>query len=448
MYHTSNGYFKKVQCPDEKRAGSCDTLNCIFGHKSGPFEPARKRRHIQVAETAHEKPAQTPSKAENISKSSEAGKPIAVQDPAHILPKEVTPAPAQMSTRKHYIKVMRDIILKVDPEEETPIIKATAIEFEVASTSKTSTYVQLIKRKAYELGHPEKFKTKSTDWTDQELLQALEKLVIPLEKLERFGYITRAPKPAIPSSNRVCRRCSIEFKLDDQLDIGRCLYHEGKIMKKDKSTRIYTCCGAEVSPDTDPCASAEHHVFSWSSPGEMHFFLPFKSTKLLFPTNPKACKAVGIDCEMGFTTQGFELLRITAIDFLTGEEVIDILVRPFGEVVDLNTKFSGIAQISEDAEEFQAAIARLGSVIDHETILIGHGLENDLNAMRFLHSRVVDTAILYPKHKATPKFRYSLKQLCFEFLGRTIQTGEHDSSEDSLAAIDIVKHFIKKDGKS
>ena len=78
-------------------------------------------------------------------------------------------------------------------------------------------------------------------------------------------------------------------------------------------------------------------------------------------------------------------------------------------------------------------------------MLIGHGLENVLKAMRMLHKRVIDTAILYPKHKATPKFRYSLKQLAFEYLGRVIQTGEHDSGEDSLAAIDVVKHFIKKE---
>lgn len=217
--------------------------------------------------------------------------------------------------------------------------------------------------------------------------------------------------------------------------------------KKDKNTRIYTCCGAEVSPDTDPCERAEHHVFSWSNPGEMQFFLPYKSTEDLFPTSDNAYKALGIDCEMGFTTQGFELLRITAMDFLSGKEVIDILVKPLGEVVDLNTKFSGVAAIKEDADTFQEGIARLASVMDHNTILVGHGLENDLNAMRLLHKRVVDTAILYPRHKATPKFRYSLKQLSFEFLGRVIQTGEHDSGEDSLAAIDVVKHFIKKEDK-
>ena len=148
---------------------------------------------------------------------------------------------------------------------------------------------------------------------------------------------------------------------------------------------------------------------------------------------------------MGFTTRGFELLRITAVDFFSGEDIIDILVRPKGEVIDLNTKWSGIAEIKEEALNFEDLIRLLGEVIDSNTILIGHGLENDMNSMRLIHERIIDTAVLYPKHKTSPKFRFPLKYLTFKYLGRTIQSGEHDSSEDSLAAIDVVKYFINQD---
>lgn len=449
MYQVPNGYFKRIKCPEERRNGTCEVVNCIFGHITNQSEPKAKRRQtsrvepeaVQLDSTKTANSTDDTRHLDGLVKKEKSSE----HDPAYILPKEVVPAPAQLSARKHYIKVMSKIIAKIDPNEPTPILRATDIEYKVAQNATTATYVQLVKKKAYELEHPEKFKRRTKEWTDSDFLEALEQRIIPQETLSKFGYITLAPKPIIPSNNRTCRRCSTEFKLEDQLESNRCFYHPGKVAKKDKNTRIYTCCCAEVTPETDPCTSADHHVFSWSNPGEMHFFLPFKSTEDLFPFNDKAYKAIGIDCEMGFTTQGFELLRVTAIDFFTGKEVIDILVKPIGEVVDLNTKFSGVASIKDDADSFWEGIAKLGQVMDHRTILIGHGLENDLNAMRILHKRVIDTAILYPKHKATPKFRYSLKQLAFEYLGRVIQTGEHDSGEDSLAAIDVVKHFIKKE---
>lgn len=67
--------------------------------------------------------------------------------------------------------------------------------------------------------------------------------------------------------------------------------------------------------------------------------------------------------------------------------------------------------------------------------MIGHGLENDLNVMRIIHRSIIDTAILYSKGK----YKVSLKNLAFEFLSRKIQSGEHDSSEDAIATMDVVK---------
>lgn len=74
-------------------------------------------------------------------------------------------------------------------------------------------------------------------------------------------------------------------------------------------------------------------------------------------------------------------------------------------------------------------------LINKNSILIGHGLENDLNVMRIFHNKVIDTAVLYSK----TKFKVSLKNLAFEFLSRKIQNGEHDSSQDAIATMDVVK---------
>lgn len=161
--------------------------------------------------------------------------------------------------------------------------------------------------------------------------------------------------------------------------------------------------------------------------------------------------SAGIDCEMGYTNFGVELIRVTVVDWDTGKTVLDRTVFPYGEVIDLNTRFSGVSSLDDGVDldgvhyptiSFQKARDLLFEYISNATIIVGHGLENDLNALRLLHTRVVDTAIRYPTFNE--KRKHSLKSLAHTYLGRTIQTGEHDSAEDALAAIDIVKVNIKK----
>jgi RNA exonuclease 1 len=80
---------------------------------------------------------------------------------------------------------------------------------------------------------------------------------------------------------------------------------------------------------------------------------------------------------------------------------------------DLNTRFSGIhpeeyaARAVLPLESVQRALARL---IDADTILIGHALDNDLRALRLVHRRVVDTAALFP-HNRGPPYRRALRDL-------------------------------------
>lgn len=370
-------------------------------------------------------------------------------DPKHILPKAIvgSGAPATLPERKRFIELMVDSIKKFEPSHLTPILKAIDEEFKVAVDSTSSTYKQHIKRKLYELQHPGKSKGNMASIIvikDEVYWKYLNETTIPVKKLAKFGYIMEIPEPLEElKDERTCKRCKNDFKLSEVTNKVQCHYHSGKYYKVGHNVRRYDCCGGESMDDT--CTVGDHHVFYWDNPKEMNMAIPFRKTRdFLKAENPAAFKCLGVDCEMGFTSMGFELLRITAIDFFSGEEVLDLLVRPKGEVLDLNTKWSGIARIEESAMEFNALIELLGEIMDQETILIGHGLENDMNTMRLIHDRIIDTAILYPPHKATPTFRYSLKQLAFEFLGRTIQSGEHDSGEDALTAIDIVKHFLRK----
>lgn len=369
-------------------------------------------------------------------------------DPKHFSPIELYPSPATLPVRRKFVELFIEAIKRMNPDVATPVLTAMDEEFKVASANSSATYNLAVKRKLYEINHPEKVKTNSKrTFSKTEYLTELRNLCIPVEKLAKFGYIMDFPEQIeYPEPLRHCNRCKQEFKLEDAAKPADCRYHSGRMVKNDHKVRIYSCCGGVVGEtDTDPCAKADHHVFYWLNPAEMHHFLPFIKTAEVWKTRKGSLQAVGIDCEMGFTTKGFELLRVTAVDFFSGEEVLDILVRPKGEVLDLNTRWSGVAEIKEEALSFEDTITLLGEIVDANTVMVGHGLENDMNAMRLIHEKVVDTAILYPKHKATPTFRFSLKQLSFQYLGRNIQSGEHDSGEDSLAAIDITKHFIEQE---
>ncbi|KAK6203225.1 uncharacterized protein RJT21DRAFT_119371 [Scheffersomyces amazonensis] len=373
-----------------------------------------------------------------------------LKDPKFILPQEIKlNAPASIATRKLFIQKLVDVIKKNNPEIHIPILTAIEEEYKVASTTSTSTYDTSIKKVIFKYMHPEKVK-KPVEITQEDFKNALNKTIISEDKLKDHGYVMEIPEDTNPSVRRKCHRCQAEFNRTEMLEPTQCIYHSGKIRKKDRFIKYYDCC-MKIADDaeSEPCSKSNHHVFYWNNPEEMNWARPFKRTTELFPSDEthKKSFALGIDCEMGYTTKGFELLRVTALDFFTGEEVLDILTQVDGEVIDLNTKWSGVEAIPPDALDFNDMLIKLGEIMDKDTILIGHGLENDMNALRLIHNKVIDTAILYPRHSNTKRFKYSLKDLAFKYLSRNIQIGEHDSGEDSLAAIDIVKYFVHLDFK-
>ena len=367
------------------------------------------------------------------------------QDVELVFPREIEGVmPATLQTRKHFIKIISDMYKRFHPDEHLPNIKAMDDEYRVCTVCTPNTYSQMIRKKIHEISHPEKTTKEVKRLNENDYMAKLDQMLIPKEILTKYGFITDIPQPTSPVEQRICRRCKSPFFLKDQMSKITCRFHPGKVTKKDFG-KFYECCGAETEGGSSPCTEADYHVFYWDTPEEMQFAIPFQRTSNIFGSNKDSFKAIGIDCEMGFTTKGFELLRVSAIDFFSGEEVLDVFVRPKGEVIDLNTKWSGILKIDETALTFEDLVCLLGEVMDMNTILIGHGLENDLNAMRIIHEKIIDTAILYPKHKSSPTRKFPLKHLAFKYLGKNIQTGEHDSKEDSLAAIDIVKFFINKD---
>lgn len=81
-----------------------------------------------------------------------------------------------------------------------------------------------------------------------------------------------------------------------------------------------------------------------------------------------------------------------------------------------------------------------------DTILIGHSLESDLKVLKLIHEKVVDTSLVFP-HKFGLPYKRALKNLAAEHLKRIIQDSVdgHDSAEDALAALDLMKQKVKQD---
>lgn len=91
--------------------------------------------------------------------------------------------------------------------------------------------------------------------------------------------------------------------------------------------------------------------------------------------------------------------------------------------------------------------SRLLDLLTPRTILIGHSLNSDLDALQLTHPFTIDTSILYP-HPRGPPLKSSLKWLSQKYLSREIQKGHgtdgHNSVEDALACLDLVKMKCEK----
>ncbi|VDM73533.1 unnamed protein product [Strongylus vulgaris] len=80
-----------------------------------------------------------------------------------------------------------------------------------------------------------------------------------------------------------------------------------------------------------------------------------------------------------------------------GNEVVDCVFRPEHELVDPNTRYSGLTaeDIASSGTTLSDVREILFEMINSETILIGHALENDLKALRIVHDNVIDTSVLF-----------------------------------------------------
>ena len=438
-------------------------------------------------------------------------------------PRMVPKAPASHAIRTRLLRLMHEQMQRLNEElkassglakdelrlSSQELIKTALDEEEHTARSNVSVYPNVLKLRIMALkkmklqawieerrkrkesagasSKPRKPKKVETGLTAQEEIALLPRLVTSQEKLAPYGYVTAQiadedienARKGLESAHgyEMCDRCGSRFQVfpgrreDGSLTTGgTCTYHPGRLRRSasggSSSEQRYTCC--QDAAGSVGCETAEHHVFKASDPKRLALVLPFKETETVGPRVPTG--AVCFDCEMGYTTMGMELIRLTATDWPSGEELLDVLVRPVGEVLDLNSRFSGVwpedytkaTPYGEKESQTEGAGSGLSTVSSpaaardllHEylttsTPLIGHALENDLNSVRIIHPTIIDTVALFPHPRGLP-YRLGLKSLMKEHLDADIQTGGaqgHDSKEDARAAGELVRLKIAETWK-
>ncbi|KAM0791273.1 hypothetical protein ACM66B_005749 [Microbotryomycetes sp. NB124-2] len=278
------------------------------------------------------------------------------------------------------------------------------------------------------------------------------------DTLKIFEYVVDVPagrggtQPTEEGNVRKCDRCGTEFvvKADlGEVELTACSFHWGRqVMEKINGTkhRVWSCC---PSSDLPPPCQTGPHVFRDSDVDVLHSrlgFLPTSAFTSCSPSSQLALDLVALDCELVYTTSGMSLARVTVINS-SFETILDEHVVPLGTVLDTNERFSGVtnkdlAKATLDGDDVRN---KLGQLIDSDTVIVGHGLENDLKALRIVHDKVIDTAILY-KHPNGGTWRFALRNLTKEYLGKFIQEGTagHSAAEDSIAALELVRHKMVK----
>ncbi|KAH8911670.1 hypothetical protein BR93DRAFT_948446 [Coniochaeta sp. PMI_546] len=360
----------------------------------------------------------------------------------------------------------------------------------------------------------------NTGLSPEQEVAFLQKLITPIASLAAHKYVPVAPtEEAVEKARQAeadskgweqCDRCGTRFQVfpgrreeDGALaGGGPCTYHSGRKMRPQrtavdvrdgtKHAERWLCCQEEVGASRG-CTQAKTHVFKTTDPPRLALVMPYMAT----PPNPSAPtdRAVCFDCEMGYTVKGFELIRLTATSWPDGKVILDVLVQPIGEILDFNSRYSGVFpedfanaplyspqheqplptsepdQSLKDGEVYDVPaapkiplnipdttplhkvsspfVARdlLFSLISPSTPLIGHAIENDLGAVRIIHPTIIDTVLLFPHSRGPLPMRNGLKMLMRQHLNRDIQveTAEqrgHDSAEDARAAGELVRFKV------
>lgn len=246
-----------------------------------------------------------------------------------------------------------------------------------------------------------------------------------------------------PRVGYTCFRCKRNYLVDkDGFPLegqGPCLNHPGSVQTRLGSK--YSCC--MKGKNAPPCTTDLYHVHRGEL--ELYNYTGFVKTQEKPHLEPNRHGVYALDAGFIYTTAGFEVGRVSVVDH-TSAVVYDKLVKPTNRVVDCMPKMTGLEEYdlfnSYKSTSLRQVQADLLDMFSSKTIIIGHSVNYDINALKIFHGKFVDTSVLYPHPYGR---KYGLAQLMRTQLGTTIMdNGMGDSIEGARAALQLVLHKINK----
>jgi DNA polymerase III epsilon subunit-like protein len=174
----------------------------------------------------------------------------------------------------------------------------------------------------------------------------------------------------------------------------------------------------------------------------------FHHTPAVPPKHNDIRVAAALDCEMGTAVSGdSELIRITLIDYFSNEILVDNLVDPDVPMQHLNTRYSGVSwpDLKNARRRGMCLNGKAGArraiwrYVDAGTIIVGHGVSNDMRALRWIHAPVVDSLVIESSRVKSKELKSETETQVSENLQSTLKVpkgfGKHQSPHDESKAV-------------
>jgi DNA polymerase III epsilon subunit-like protein len=330
---------------------------------------------------------------------------------------------------------------------------------ETSSNSDNSTKIDVQPEKTKIYSPLSMYQQLSLD--DYSLHHELKNFLLTKDQLRINGFPEESPeypgrailkhlKAETGSTKRHCCRCTSVFHVlpDGQYEAKEpCRYH----LKKQVPFRLghpyhgdFPCCNGNYL--SKGCVTWQYHVTQESALEDVEFVMT-KYKKHL--SKKKAGTVFALDCEMLYTTAGMEVAKVGIVG-ANGLTVFESFVLPQNPILDYNTLYSGVTE--KDLKDVNVTLgdvqAYLLKILNKDSILVGHGLENDLKALRLIHDKIVDTSVVFP-YQHTKRHKKSLKNLALEFLNKQIQQSNngHNCIEDARTCMELMLYKISLDLK-